>query len=166
MLTTIENIKELPGMADNIRDKRIIPYLQEVEDAAIIPAIGAELYEKLDSNDLQDDTLLVGGYYNSSSGERKICHGLRKAVAYMAYSKMLRANKVSVTAFGVIEKTSQFSQSAETDNVNYAASHTDKMGSFYLQSCLEYLRDKEQHPCGCGPAEHRGHRKIAMEVIS
>lgn len=162
MLTTIDNIKELPGMAENIRDKRIIPYLQEVEDAHILPAIGAELYEKLDSGEIKDDVLLHGGYYNSRS-ERRLCHGIRKAVAYLAYSKMLRANKVSVTAFGVSEKVGNFSHSASEENVNYAASHNEKMGMFYLGTCIEYL-NKDNHGCGCGTTKPRS-GFLAMEVL-
>lgn len=161
MITTIENIKELPGMAENIRDKRIIPYLQEVEDASIIPAIGAELYERLDSGELADDTLISGGYYDTKQG-RRLCHGIRKAVAYIAYAKMLRANKVSVTAFGVTEKRGNFSQSADETSVNYAANHADKMGTFYLDSSIEYLRSKEDNHCGC---EKKSSRIPTMSII-
>lgn len=163
MLTTIENIKELPGMANNIRDSRILPYLQEVEDATIVPAIGAELYEKLNSGEIEDCILLGGAYYTNRKGKREMCHGIRKAVAYLAYSKMLMANKVSVTAFGVTEKTSQYSQSANAENVNYAANHAEKMGHFYLNSCLCYLADKNPEPCSCSAGHSRHY--ITMQVI-
>lgn len=163
MLTTIENIKELPGMANNIRDSRILPYLQEVEDATVVPAIGAELYEKLNNGEIDDNVLLNGAYYTNHKGKREVCYGLRKAVAYLAYAKLLMANKVNVTAFGVTEKTSQYSQSANADNVNYAANHAEKMGSYYLKSCLCYLDDKNPEPCSCAAGHSRHY--ITMQVI-
>ncbi len=152
-------------MTANICDKRITPYLQEVEDAVIVPAIGADLYEKLDAQKLDNPILLNGGYYDAKCGERKICHGLRKTTAYLAYSKMLKANKVSVTAFGVVEKTGTYSQSANQENVNYVANHAAKMGDFYLKSCVDYLQENAQpSECGCQGAPAR-HRSTIMQTI-
>ena len=61
MLTTISNIKALRDIAANVKDARLEPYIQEVEDAYIMPALGAELYERLSTQaePTADDAILL-----------------------------------------------------------------------------------------------------------
>lgn len=164
MITTIEHIKAMAGMSNNICDKRITPYLQEVEDAILVPAIGVDLYEQLSNGEETDDILLNGGYYTNQDGKRAICYGIYKAVAYVAYSKMLHANKISVTAFGVVEKSSTYSDPASKEDITYTAEHNEKMGMYYLQSVVDYLNDKTT-PCECEKKTRKEYGRITYKVI-
>lgn len=169
MLSTIENIKQIRDISQNLRDGRIQPYIKEVEDIYIVPAIGAELYEKLDKGEVTDDILLDGGYYDrqTEDGEtsRERCYGLRLATAYFAYARVLRNNQVNVTAFGVTQKNGMLSEASDEKNISDAVSDARKMGEHYLNSCVRYLRRNEK-PCCCKEKKEgmRG-AKLQMEVI-
>ena len=63
MIATIDDIRSVRDIARNIGRDRIEPYILEVEHAYIVPAIGAELYERIDAGDESDSTLIYGGYY-------------------------------------------------------------------------------------------------------
>ena len=76
MIATIDDIRSVRDIARNIGRDRIEPYILEVEHAYIVPAIGAELYERIDTGDESDSTLIYGGYY-STGIIRKMCYGLK-----------------------------------------------------------------------------------------
>lgn len=147
MLTTIEQIREIRNIALNLKDARVEPYLQEVEDAYIMPALGVELYEKLDNQEEHDEILLDGGYYDGPKG-RAYCHGLRRAVAYFAYARLLRNNQVNVTAFGVVQKTGSYSQPMDAQQIDAAATDATKMAELYLHTCVVYLHRNDDGGCG------------------
>ena len=165
MLTTIEDIRQIRNIAANLKDARIEPYIQECEDAYIMPALGTELYEKLDNQKEHDDILLDGGYYDRPKG-RAYCHGIRKAVAYFAYARVLRNNQVSETAFGVVNKKGSYSQPTDGAQIESAATDAIKMAELYLHSCVEYLHREDE--CKCGHHRHEGQpssTKLHIEVL-
>lgn len=170
MLSTIENIRQIRDISQNLRDGRIQPYIKEVEDIYIVPAIGAELYEKLDSGEVTDQILLEGGYYDRKTEEGKTsrdrCYGLRLATAYFAYARVLRNNQVNVTAFGVTQKHGLQSEANDEKNIADAVSDAKKMGEHYLNSCIRYLK-REEKPCCCKKEKSEGIKgnKLRMEVI-
>ncbi len=165
MLTTIENIRMIRDIASNLRDARIEPYIQEVEDAYIMPALGAELYEQLDARKTEDKVLMDGGYYDGPKG-RAYCHGLRKATAYFAYARLLRNNQVNLTAFGVVQKTGSYSQPSDQQQISTAATDASKMAELYLHSCVEYLHRNDD--CGCGHKHGNGspsNYKLHVQIL-
>lgn len=164
MLTTIDHIKAIRDISANLKDGRIVPYIKEVEDAYILPAIGADLYERLDTRTIIDPILLDGGYYTRTTQcgeERDKCHGLRIAVAYFAYARVLKNNQINVTAFGVTEKHTNLSNPVKDESVDDAVGAARKMGDYYLQSCIRYLKRDE---CKCASKPTSG-AKLKMEVI-
>ena len=161
MLTTTEHIKQVRSIASNISESRLSPYIKEVEDFYIMPAIGAELYEKLDKQEANDDILLDGGYYDNSDGSRGFCHGIYTAVAYFAYAKILLNNQINVTAFGVTQKSSTLSTPTSDATIKDTAAEAKKMGHMYLDSCIAYLNAKRE--CKCGDCKRK--HFINMEVL-
>lgn len=160
MLTTIEDIKAVRSIAYNLGDKRIEPYIQEVEDCYIRYAIGPALYERLDNGVETDAILLNGGYYDCANG-REYCDGIKKAVAYFAYERILLNNQINVTAFGVTQKSSSLSNPTTDSSIEKAAEQAHKMGAMYLESCKKYVHRGECVPCG---GRHK--RFVSMEVLS
>lgn len=138
MIATIDDIRSVRDIARNIGRDRIEPYIAEVEHMYVIPAIGAELYERIDAGDETDITLIDGGYYTSAEG-RKMCYGLKRSIAYYAYVRILRNNSINVTAFGVTQKTGNFSQPTQQDASDIAIDEAQKMADMYLKSCVDYI---------------------------
>lgn len=151
MLTTIDNIKAIRDISNNLKDGRIAPYIKEVEDTYVMPQIGADLYEKLDTGAEKDDTLLYGGYYDGHTG-REYCHGITSAVAYYAYARVLRNNQINVTAFGVTQKQTTLSTPHREHSIDDAATEAKKMGDLYMESCIRYLH---RNDTGCCQERHK-----------
>ena len=166
MLTTVDQIKGIRDIAANLKDMRLAPYIKECEDAYIMPALGADLYERLDNHTETDEILLDGGYYDKPDGSRAKCHGIRRAVAYFAYARVLRNNAVSVTAFGVVTKTSNYSQPTEAAQAQSAAAEAVKMGELYLHSCIEYLHRDDDSKCGRGGKGGPSQSKLHVQILS
>lgn len=169
MLTTIEDIKGIRDLSQNLKDGRITPYIVEVEDAYILPAIGAALYERLDTGEETDAILMDGGYYDRPTcdgTERDRCYGIRRAVAYFAYARVLKNNQINVTAFGVTQKQSNQSNPTGEDAITDAVTEARKMGYHYLKSCIRYLHRNEKQ-CQCSPTEASGHggARLKMDIV-
>lgn len=160
MLTNIEQLRKVRDISTNLKDGRITPYIKEVEDAYIIPAISAEVYEALDAGIMTDDTLMYGGYYTNGEGKKDICHGVCIATAYYAYARVLKNNQINVTAFGVTTKQGQASTPTSSGTIDDAVEEARRMGEHYLASCVRYLNRYKV----CSGGTHGGSR-IKMEVI-
>lgn len=161
MLTTINNVRDIRDISSNLKDGRITPYIKEVEDAYILPAIGASLYKHLDTTaaaSLTDDDKIVldGGYYDDDAS---YCHGIRRAVAYFAFARVLKANNINVTAFGVVSKNGNMSNDADGDSVENAVAEARKMGELYLQSVVAFINRNE-----CQRPHDRG-GKMKFQII-
>ena len=90
MIIDSNYIREIRDISSNVDDvKRIDPYIEEAEKEWVIPSIGAKLYKDLiDKVESENNTtLLEGGYYN---GDTAYLSGLKKAIAYLAYSRYVR----------------------------------------------------------------------------
>ena len=73
-----------------------------------------------------------------------MCYGLKKSIAYYAYERILRNNPINVTAFGVTQKTGNFSQPTQQDVSSPAIDEARKMADLYLQSCVEYINRNQE----------------------
>jgi hypothetical protein len=146
MLTSADDIRKVRPVSRNLSDgERINTYILEVEQLQVAPAIGVGLYEALDSGtstltETQRNTLMSGGYYDAPCGDREHCGGLRKAIGYLAYARLINNNQLSTTAFGVVEKKSEFSTPSEDGQIAYSANQAKKVGQAYLDTCVGYLK--------------------------
>lgn len=148
MIIKYEHIRQARPIADNIDDeKRLSPYMREVENLELIPAIGAENYRELDANfDEANPThshILHGGYYECVSGCQcgtQIHAGLIQAVSYLTYARFARNNKVNATAFGIVTKTTQFSEPIDERTLVRHTNEAEKIGREYLRQTVEYMK--------------------------
>lgn len=133
----IRGIRDISANIDDV--KRIDPYIEEAEKEWVIPSIGAKLYKdlisKVDSEN--NTTLLEGGYYN---GDTAYLSGLKKAIAYLAYSRYVRNSNVFLTSSGARAKGSlEFSDSVDDRAVVRVANEAEKRGIKLLDECVAYL---------------------------
>ncbi len=140
MIIDSNYIRGIRDISVNIDDvKRIDPYIEEAEKEWVIPSIGAKLYKdlisKVDSEN--NTTLLEGGYYN---GDTAYLSGLKKAIAYLAYSRYVRNSNVFLTSSGARAKGSlEFSDSVDDRAVVRVANEAEKRGIKLLDECVAYL---------------------------
>jgi hypothetical protein len=141
MKITADDIRECRALANNIEDtKRVMPYVDEVEQIYVAPRLGAKVFKEISdydgSGDAELSLLWSGGYYDDDT---RVFAGLKKAYCYLAYSRFIRNQSVNVTAFGVVQKTGQFSEAVDAKTTLAMARDAESIGMDYLENCLKYL---------------------------
>jgi hypothetical protein len=138
MIIEYADIRNVRPIAENIIDeKRIRPYIEEADKLHLLPALGALLHKNISDNKANYESLFSGGYYDD---DRHYFAGLREAIGYLSYSRFIRNNSVSVTAFGVVVKQGDFSQPADEKTIVRIANESEKIGLEYLNQCIGYLK--------------------------
>lgn len=150
--------------------KRIEPYIYEAETLNLMPAIGVGLYQQFTSDSFNHEMqsigkviietnggnnieltsekwekLLDGGYYtcencSCDSDKKKYSAGLRAAISYLAYAKMLPNQPINITAFGVVRKTTTLSEPVEEKALFRATNEAKKIGLEYLRQSVDHIR--------------------------
>ena len=128
-LITVERFKELARpTSKHIDDGEVQTFIRECEDIYIIPAIGLARFKALqeDEQEPKNITLLDGGEFEDKEGNLKKCSGLRLALSYFVYAKMVMSDGGLLTRTGLMQ-------------------HNDAMevAETYLGSCLAYLKSVE-----------------------
>jgi hypothetical protein len=153
-----EQFRELARpVSIHVEDDEIAQFIRECEDVHIIPAIGwptvrlATLTDPCtaDWSTIYDEgfdaaILLDGGEYEptggcgcGADGETRYCNGLKKALAYFVYAKMLRNDGALIARAGAMQHNDQYAyhvNDAELKRYN----DTMDVAERYLAECLEY----------------------------
>lgn len=155
MIINYDDIRAIRPIADNINDtKRLKTYIDEVEELDILPVLGARLVKIIreynENGTVPPDTiteeqiksLMDGCYFTSKEcgGGYVHCNGLKKAAAYLVYSRFIKNNPTNVTAFGVKLKETQYSEDVDEGNIIRQSNEAYKIGTAYINQCVEYLK--------------------------
>jgi len=180
MIITPDHIRQTHSIALSIDSSvRIDNFIREAEDLWVRPALGPEMYFKIEQSVLMDNTehpitdnlgglilfrhlgdyelLLTGGYYDSN---KKHCVGLIQAVAYLAYSRLILQNQVNVTSFGTVQKISAMSEPIDIQVVSRIARETEKIGLGYLKQCIDCLEYSKSLLCNMDRATIKKRFKV------
>lgn len=145
MIIFPENIRKVRPIADNINDeKRLLPYIEEVERLYLIPALTPEIYAEIIADRTPFETLFCGGFYDNN---KKFFSGLNDASGYLIYSRFVLNNQANVTAFGVQFKNGEFSERADEKTLIRISKDAEKIGLQFLDDCVEYLKFIEKIEC-------------------
>ena len=169
-----EQFRELARpVSVHVDDDEVAQFIRECEDVYIIPAIGWPTVKlatmtnpcAADWSTLYDDTfdpavLLDGGEYNTgdgcgcgTDGETRYCNGLRKALAYFVYAKMLRNDGAIIARAGAMQHQDQYAyHAADVELKRY--DDTMSIAEKYLGECLEYAnrhnnKNRKAHQTRC-----------------
>jgi hypothetical protein len=138
MIAKFEHIRNVRPIAENVDDaKRLNPYIDEVEELIIIPALGAEMYKKIETTPEENKFVLEGGFNDDNTIQLA---GLYKAIGYLVYSRFVRNNNVNATAFGMVQKQSVFSEPIDEKTIIRIANDAEKIGMEYLRQAIDYLK--------------------------
>lgn len=137
MIFDVSELKEIRPIAANIQQNRIAPYIDEVEHVLVIDALGAELYEKIEKDKDSFSMLIDGGFYDGLDG-REWFAGLRQAVSYLVYARVIRNNDMNVTAFGAVVKNGKLSEQADGELVARMSNEALSFGEKHLNDVVKY----------------------------
>lgn len=129
----------------NAQDALVDRCIEEAQNLDIIPAIGADWWLRvLDRNDDAVATLLwEGGIYRDTCGNAHIFAGLRKALLYYSYGRMVRSSGGVSTRFDFVVKADQYSDSADLQAKVQAYNEAFANADTYKAQCLAYLNTSE-----------------------
>lgn len=129
----------------NAQDALVDRCIEEAQNLDIIPAIGADWWLRvLDRNDDAVATLLwEGGIYQDTCGNAHIFAGLRKALLYYAYGRIVRSSGGVATRFDFVVKADQYSDSADLQAKVQAYNEAFANADTYKAQCLAYLNTSE-----------------------
>ncbi|MCL1933981.1 MAG: hypothetical protein FWF53_09260 [Candidatus Azobacteroides sp.] len=157
-LTTPDNIKKnTRPVSAHLDDGRIEIYIDEAEQLNIKPVIGDELFidllEYVDASDKSQfpvayETLLDGGIYEQTrcgTTGKKTFKGLRSALEYYVYAKLVKNNDDNVTRFGFVNKDEDYS-SRPSLNIKLAAEKDAlSVADGYRSDCIDYLKENSKN---------------------
>jgi len=155
MIITVNDIRKVRQVAKNIDDSRVEIYIREAESLDILPAVGAEEYDRLtaatpDPALSEDEQLLLsGGTYEDAGGVKRRFEGLKAALAYLAYARFVRNHQLNVTPFGVVFKDGDESTQTDVRAIAAASKDAERIGQEYLAGAMAFW--KGRNPSGCKP---------------
>lgn len=155
-LTTIENIRTNTRFVSKyLDDSRIDPYIEESEQINIKHQIGESLfidlldYVKSDDKDSFPDysKLLDGSTYTDSCGLKRSFLGLVECLNYYVWARIVKNNNYTVTRFGTVNKTDNYSQNAELKERLVLEKDALSIADKYLSECIDFLNaNKTAYP--------------------
>lgn len=121
---------------------RFSMFVDEARRMDIQPAIGSDLLYKIDNDSTSPLTyaaLLDGGDYEHN-GDRYLFPGLKKALCFFVYARLVKSNQVNVTAYGVTIKTNENSEPVEEKTIQRISNDAYNTAIAYLQDCMTYIQ--------------------------
>lgn len=157
-LITVEQFRALARPTSvHLDEEEVTAYIRECEDEHIIPTIGWKNFKAATGVCVWDatfddtfvpDLFLDGGEWQevvSKKGEEETvlhyCNGIRKALAYFVYAKLLRADGTIISRSGSMRHRDDYSDHVDDSKLKQY-NDTMSLAEMYLAGALLYLRDK------------------------
>lgn len=128
---TIEDLKELTSISENIDVKYIVPYIVTSQVMFVEPLLGIALDTYL-KNQITGGTL--SGY-----DERLVKYYIRPYAVYTAFIESLPFISMKITSKGIVKQASENSEAATTDDINWLTTKGKDKQSAYKALLLDYL---------------------------
>lgn len=137
--------------------------IEEAQNLDIIPAIGADWWLRvLDrENDPLAQQLWDGGLYVDAGGQNHIFAGLKKALLYYSYARIVRSSGGVSTRFDFVVKADQYSDSADLKAKVQAYNEAFATADGYKAQCLIFISDGG----GCGTGKRLYNNRLSIKKI-
>lgn len=91
-----------------------------------------------------EELMLDGGEYYDRCGNVKYIEGVKVALAYFAYARMVRNHQVAVTPFGVVSKMGDDSNPTDARMLASVAADAVNIATAMLRRCAEFWLQVEE----------------------
>lgn len=135
--------------------------IEEAQMLDIKPNVGDDIYMRLfDTSDDVAQQLWHGCTYTDDCGKTRIFAGVRKALLYYAYGRIVRASGGVVTRFDYVTKRGEYSNSASDKTKQSAYSEAFAIADGYMAQALDFIATMKMD---CGHKRLKNNRiKIKM----
>lgn len=144
-LITTDELRSLTrDMSQHVDKTRIEVYIRESENIDIKSALGDALF--LDVKEYPDkyNDLLYGCVYENRCGTKKTFSGLRIALAYYTYARIVKNGDSNVTRYGLVNKDSEYSSRPDIKEKILAYNDAFSVANMYLKECVAYLNENKE----------------------
>jgi len=147
----------------NAQNELVDRCIEEAQNLDIIPAIGAEWWLRvLDRrNDSVAKQLWDGGLYEDNKGCKRIFAGLKKALLYYSYARIVRNSGGVSTRFDFVVKADQYSDSADLQAKVQAYNEAFATADGYKAQCLLFINEG----CVCGSGKKLVNNRLKVKKI-
>lgn len=146
-------------ISGHIDDKKINTYIRESEDIDLKSSLGDELLMDIRLNPEKYNDLLNGGEYKDKWGYKHTFSGLKTALAYYTYARIVKNNDINVTRFGVTFKEDDYSNKVSVKERVLAYNDAFSIADKYLHECVLFLSvNKEKYPLYRGIGKVKSNR--------
>lgn len=166
MIITVNDIRAYRQIAKNIDDARVEIYIREAQSLDVLPAFGAEVFDRLTAEEpdpalTEDEQLLLSGGTYEEDGVLRRFEGLKAALAYLAYARFVRNHQLNVTPFGVVYKDGDESSTTDIRAVAAASKDAERIGQAYLAGAVAFWKSRTGSGCCSRP---RGGRRRFIAI--
>lgn len=134
-------------MSIHIDEEKINAYIRESEDIDLRGALGDALLLDIKDNPERYGTLLNGGVYEDTCGAKHVLTGLKTALAYFVYARMVKNADDNVTRFGFVNKDGDYSSRPDYRDKSMTYNDAYSVAASYLKECVAFLNaNKEDYP--------------------
>jgi hypothetical protein len=149
LLLTLDEFRQLAKpVAMTLGTGEVTPYIEEAQGIDIMPYLGEalvlDIVEYVDGKPGTPDysTLLSGGIYTTAGcpPRRVEFAGLKKALAYYVYSRLVKNTPYALTRYGDVNKTDQYSVQAERSERSVMERDARSTADYHAAACARYLQ--------------------------
>lgn len=143
LITTLEVSTLSRGMSVHVDEDKIETYIRESESIDIKSALGDALYLDVKEHSEKYELLLDGGTYEDKRGEKKMLMGIKTALAYYTYARIVKNGDGNVTRYGFVQKEDEHSSLTDIKEKVMAYDDAFSIADRYLKECVMFLEDKK-----------------------
>lgn len=148
LLITFLNIKQtVKQISEHIDQERINNAITEAEELDLSPIIGEQVYISiLEKNGIYtgDYKSLMDGVVYEYEGEKYQLRGIKVALCYFAYSRLIKGIDNNLSRSGFLQKDSDYSVHAIIKERLVASNEAKEIGTTYALKCLDFINRKPE----------------------
>lgn len=134
------------NISENLGDERIDPFIAEAQEFDIKPALGSALYyafvEGLAASpqtQIYLDLLDGKTYLDTGLNANISFKGVKAALVYYSYARLLMNNDLHTTAFGIVQKKNDYSESLDEKRIMRAVTQAQNSAKAYQNDFISFL---------------------------
>ena len=143
-LIVLSDIQDFRSVSSNLENDRVDPLILEAQLLDIRNVLGPALYLDMVKNitdPIYVDLFNGVEYIDKSINETVSFEGVRAALAYYSYARLLLNQDLHVTASGLVEKDEQWSKSTEEKRIQRQVSAARLAARAHEEEYLAFLRE-------------------------
>lgn len=140
-MATLITPNEISSLAREvfIDDTKATRFIDEAEDMDVRPALGDKMLQYIRQNAGTLTELMNGATYEYN-GATYTFSGLKKAIAYYAYARLIVGGDIEVTRSGINSRDSEYSHKAVIEERQQVSRECSAIADHHMNQLLDYIK--------------------------